>query len=129
MEEHMATGVQSDRRLPVPVLPDDLPGFLRVAADPNRLRILTLLTRGEWCVSDIEAVVGLPQNLVSHHLSMLKRAGLAHNRRDGKRIYYRIEPQTLGEHLGALRTLLDTRQPAAVSPTARASADRKSMRG
>jgi ArsR family transcriptional regulator len=124
----MVSGVQADRRFPVPSLPDDLAGFLRVAADPNRLRILALLARGEWCVSDIEAAVGLPQNLVSHHLSMLKRAGLAYNRREGKRIYYRIEPQTLGEHLGALRVLLDTRQPSAVSSPGRARADRTPMR-
>jgi ArsR family transcriptional regulator len=123
----VVSGGQSDRQLLVPSLPDDLLGFLRVAADPNRLRILTLLARGEWCVSDIEAAVDLPQNLVSHHLSMLKRAGLAHSRRSGKRIYYRIEPQTLGEHLGALRTLLDTRQPAVVSSSGRARSDRKSM--
>ena len=124
----MVSEVHSDRRLPIPSLPDDLAGFLRVAADPNRLRILALLARGEWCVSDIEAAVGLPQNLVSHHLSMLKRAGLANNRRDGKRIYYRIEPQTLGEHLGALRALLDTRQPSVVSPSARARVHRTPMR-
>ncbi len=93
-----------------PLLPEGLPAFLKLVAEPNRLRMLALLTRGELCVCDIEAAVGLPQNLVSHHLSVLRRAGLVLDRREGKWVYYRIELQTLGEHLGALSLLLNTRQ-------------------
>jgi len=93
-----------------PLLPEGLPAFLKLVAEPNRLRILALLTRGELCVCDIEAAVRLPQNLVSHHLSVLRREGLVLDRREGKWVYYRIEPQTLGEHLGALGLLLNTRQ-------------------
>ncbi len=96
-----------------PLLPEGLPAFLKLVAEPNRLRILALLTRGELCVCDIEAAVGLPQNLVSHHLSVLRRAGLVLDRREGKWVYYRIEPQTLGERLGTLGLLLNTRQAQA----------------
>ena len=97
---------------PVPALsvPPDLPAFLKLVADPNRLRIMALLAHGERCVCDLEGALGLPQNLVSHHLSVLKRHGLVLDRRDGKWVYYRVEPQTLGEQLGALNTLLDTRR-------------------
>ena len=58
------------RRPPAPgvVLPEGLPAFLKLLAEPNRLRILMLLARGEQCVCDIEAALDLPQNLVSHHL-------------------------------------------------------------
>jgi ArsR family transcriptional regulator len=93
-------------------VPGDLPIFLKLLAEPNRLRILILLTQGELCVCDIEAALGLQQNLVSHHLQALKRAGLLRDRREGKWIYYRIEPQTLGERLGALSAVLDTRLAA-----------------
>lgn len=99
----------------VPRVPEGLPRFLKLVAEPNRLRLLALLAHGEHCVCDLEAALGLPQNLVSHHLSALKREGLVRDRRAGKWVYYRIEPQTLGEHLGGLTVLLDTRdagQPA-----------------
>jgi len=94
-------------RDPAPHLPDGLPAFLKLVADPNRLRILAVLVRGERCVCDIEVAVGLPQNLVSHHLSVLKREGLVIDRRAGKWVYYRVEPQTLGVRLEALTALLD----------------------
>src|SRR5881275_1113213 len=90
-----------------PEISDGLTAFLKLVADPNRLRILAVLVRGERCVCDIEAAVGLPQNLVSHHLSVLKREGLVIDRREGKWVYYRVEPQTLGARLEALTAVLD----------------------
>jgi DNA-binding transcriptional ArsR family regulator len=92
---------------PAPPLPHGVTSFLKLVADPNRLRILAVLVRGERCVCDIEAAVRLPQNLVSHHLSVLKREGLVLDRREGRWVYYRIEPQTLGTRLKALVALLD----------------------
>src|SRR5665213_2786214 len=99
------------RQVPNPALlvPEGLARFLKLLAEPNRLRILTLLAAGEQCVCDIETALAMPQNLVSHHLAGLKRAGLIVGRREGTWVYYRIEPQTLGEYLGALNTMLDTR--------------------
>jgi DNA-binding transcriptional ArsR family regulator len=45
---------------------------------------------GERCVSDILEIVGGSQANVSKHLSVLKRAGLVDNRRDGLNVFYRI---------------------------------------
>src|SRR5437764_5534920 len=90
-----------------PEISDGLTAFLKLVADPNRLRILAVLVRGERCVCEIEAAVRLPQNLVSHHLSVLKREGLLLDRRAGRWVYYRIEPQALGARLKALAALLD----------------------
>ena len=91
-----------------PPLPAGLPTFLKLIADPNRLRILALLTRGERCVCDIETPLDLPQNLTSHHLAALKRAGLVRDRRDGKWVYYSLDADALDHHLGVLCALLDT---------------------
>ncbi len=91
-----------------PALPEGLPAFLKLIADPNRLRILTLLARGERCVCDIETPLDLPQNLTSHHLAALKRAGLVRDRRDGKWVYYSLDPDALDHQLGVLCALLDT---------------------
>src|SRR5579883_2745174 len=90
-----------------PMLPEGLPAFLKLVADPTRLRILAVLTRGDRCVCDVEAALDLPQNLVSHHLAALKRAGIALDRRQGKWVYYRVDPQALTARLGALTAFLD----------------------
>jgi len=94
---------------PAPPLPAGLPAFLKLIADSNRLRILALLVRGERCVCDIETPLDLPQNLTSHHLAVLKRAGLVRDRREGKWVYYSLDANVLDDHLGVLSMLLDTR--------------------
>ena len=66
--------------------------FFKALADPNRLRILRILVNGERCVSDICATLkNLSQPSVSHHLGVLKQAGLVQDRRDGKEIYYSVQ--------------------------------------
>ncbi len=62
----------------------------KAAADPCRLRILKLLKEGELCVCEIMTALKKPQSSTSHHLSILKEAGLVKERRDGKWSYYRL---------------------------------------
>ena len=64
--------------------------LFKAFADRTRLRILRLLSGGELCVCDLEAVLRLPQPTVSRHLSTLKRAGLVADRRDGVWRRYRL---------------------------------------
>lgn len=59
-------------------------------SDATRLRILLLLCHCEECVSNIAAAVEMSDPAVSHHLKVLKKAGLIVNRRDGKEIYYKL---------------------------------------
>lgn len=73
---------------------------MKALGEPHRLRIFTLLQAGERCVCDIEAGMRLPQNLVSHHLRILREAGLVEFRKDGRWSYYCINRETLaGFHL------------------------------
>src|SRR5437870_13777743 len=63
----------------------------RALADPTRLGLAASLREGgELCVCDLAWISGRPQNLVSHHLRALKRAGLAASRRDGKIVFYSL---------------------------------------
>jgi ArsR family transcriptional regulator, lead/cadmium/zinc/bismuth-responsive transcriptional repressor len=65
----------------------------RALGDPTRLRVASALAVGsELCVCDLAWVCGLAQNLVSHHLRLLRTAGLASSRRDGKLVMYRLTP-------------------------------------
>lgn len=64
---------------------------------PARLQILELLSEGETCVCHIQAVLGQRQAYVSQQLMALRQAGLVESRKEGLRVYYRIDcPQLTG---------------------------------
>ena len=63
----------------------------KALGDPVRLRIATALQSGdELCVCDLAWVCGASQNLVSHHVRVLRSAGLSASRREGKLVMYRL---------------------------------------
>lgn len=64
--------------------------ILKLLAEENRLKILCILRGGEHCACQIIKHLGLPQNLVSHHLNKLKRAELIEGRKDGIWIHYSL---------------------------------------
>jgi ArsR family transcriptional regulator len=68
---------------------------LRVVADPVRLRILGLLTHESLCVCHLQAELAVGQTLVSHHLRVLRQAGLVATERSGRFTYYRLHPGAL----------------------------------
>lgn len=80
--------------------------FLRTIGDENRLRILCLLQEGERCVCEIWQYLGLPQNLTSHHLSVLKEHGLIRARRDGLKVFYSVDPKIMNVHFLSLTRFL-----------------------
>jgi ArsR family transcriptional regulator len=82
---------------------------LRLLADPTRLRILECLMGGLQCNCTIRESLGLPMNLISHHLKLLKEAGLVRAERDpsdARWIYYEIDPQALASLCEALSAAL-----------------------
>ncbi|WP_027483050.1 ArsR/SmtB family transcription factor [Deinococcus pimensis] len=96
---------------------------LRSLADPTRRAILEHLLRdGELNVTALTARAGVSQAAVSKHLSVLKHAGLVHDRPQGRTVHYTANPQGLAplidwiqhystfwqDRLHALEHLLDT---------------------
>lgn len=75
----------------------DLERYFKGLADVNRLRILNLLMRGELCGCDIQYVLEASQPNVSRHLQYLRNSGLVLDRRDGYRIFYRLDRPHLGQ--------------------------------
>ena len=70
---------------------------LRAVADPHRLTILATLARAsdDVCVCDFTAGLPLNQPTVSHHLKILRDAGLVLSERRGTWVYYRLAPDAL----------------------------------
>lgn len=79
-----------------------------VLADPTRLRLLSLISAaGEACAAcDLVEPLGVSQPTVSHHLKVLRQAGLVDSEKQGRWVYYRPIP----ERLGILSRALTTRQ-------------------
>jgi DNA-binding transcriptional ArsR family regulator len=67
--------------------------LFRALADPSRRAILERLSRGEAAVKDLTARFNISQPAVSQHLAALRKAGLVTERRDGRLVYYRVQPK------------------------------------
>jgi ArsR family transcriptional regulator len=67
----------------------------RALGEETRLRILELLVGGEAPVSDLTVRLGIGQSLMSHHLRILRDAGLVTDRREGRWIHYSIAAPAL----------------------------------
>ena len=78
-----------------------------VLAHPVRLQLLDVLSRnaGRVCVCDLEASVPVKQPTVSHHLRLLREAGLVQSEKVGVWVYYRVDRGRLGQ----LRTRVENR--------------------
>jgi len=71
--------------------------MLKAVAEENRFKIIKLLSKKSLCVCEIEKELKIPQNLVSHHLSVLKKAGLIEDCRCGKNNYYTLNKKSLNK--------------------------------
>jgi ArsR family transcriptional regulator len=85
--------------------PKQLATTFKALSDPNRLKIIRCLARSEKCVCHIFECLKLPQSLTSHHLAVLKKAGLIQSRRTGKFIHYSLNTKKLAELNKALKEL------------------------
>jgi ArsR family transcriptional regulator len=89
--------------------------MLRAVADPTRRRILQALKEKGGCslphevglcASDIEMRIQLSQPTISHHMSVLKKAGLVEAKKEGLWVWYRRNETTLRELAKTMRETL-----------------------
>lgn len=66
----------------------------KALSDPNRVRILLSLRRGELCVCQITELLDLATSTISKHLSILNQAGLILSRKTERWVYYRLPDRT-----------------------------------
>jgi ArsR family transcriptional regulator len=69
-------------------------------SDETRLQILELLAAGEQCVCDLTDALRTGQSRLSFHLKTLKEAGLLTDRREGRWVYYALNPDAVEELKG-----------------------------
>src|SRR2546421_2222031 len=82
--------------------------FLRLIADPTRLRLLLLLEQEELSVAELQEILGMGQSRISSHLAQLKRAGAVIDRRAGKNVYYGLKSFSRNGARGRVQELVQT---------------------
>jgi ArsR family transcriptional regulator, arsenate/arsenite/antimonite-responsive transcriptional repressor len=90
---------------------EELASLFKAIGDPVRLRLLSLIAchdDGEACVCDLTSAFDLSAPTISHHLKVLKQAGLIDSERRGTWVYYWINPSVLAR----LSAILSSRQGA-----------------
>ncbi|MFU8888307.1 MAG: ArsR/SmtB family transcription factor [Trueperaceae bacterium] len=108
--------------------PDAALPQLRALADPTRLRIVALLGAGPRCVCSLQEEVDAAANLLSHHLRVLREAGLIEGSRRGRWIDYRLLPEALGAIERLLAGLHEGGPAACCATAARPAARRPAAR-
>lgn len=89
---------------------DELGLALRALADPARLQIVLMLRRRELCNCHLIERLGLTQGTISHHMGVLKRAGLVcerHDEKDARWSYYSLNRETIGKISAAFAGIAD----------------------
>src|SRR5262245_14331136 len=91
--------------------------LFRLLGDKARLRLLRVLARDRFNVTELTGILGLAQSGVSRHLGLLKDAGLVSEERDGAFSYYQLAPSVREARSGPLWPLLESQfaDPAATS--------------
>jgi ArsR family transcriptional regulator len=69
---------------------------LRALSDPTRLRIVALLEKDELSVNELQEITRLGQSRISTHLGLLSDCALVQSRREGKRTFYKLNPEAEG---------------------------------
>ena len=107
--------MMGEPKLDTDVVPEEILSCMKACADPNRLRIFNLLLQGESCNAFLNEALGLAPNLLSHHLRVLREAGLIRDRRDSvdaRWIYYSVDERGLQRWYRWLTSFFDPAQLA-----------------
>lgn len=69
--------------------------LFQALSDETRLRVIDMLASGEKCVCDLQDALGAAQSRLSFHLKVLREAGLANDRKQGRWNFYSLKPEVL----------------------------------
>lgn len=95
---------------------DELAAQLKVMAEPRRLHILQTLMDGYQCNCELGDVLKMPPNLISHHLRVLREAGLIlmeRDQQDARWVYYSINVEAMARLSAQFGLFFD---PARIKP-------------
>lgn len=109
---------------------DELLAVMKALSDGSRLRTVMALRSGELCVCQLTELLRLAPSTVSRHMAVLRHAGLARGRREGRWIYYGLAEEGRSPCVEALlKTVFEqlSEDPAIAEDVGRAREIRKTM--
>jgi len=92
--------------------------WFHALADETRLRIIESLADGEQCVCDLTGALDAGQSRLSFHLKTLKEVGILKDRRQGRWVYYSLNPDAIEALEGLIGELLGSGRAAPARPRA-----------
>jgi ArsR family transcriptional regulator, lead/cadmium/zinc/bismuth-responsive transcriptional repressor len=95
---HPAAVMRARRDLGNAPAADEVAAVFAILGDPTRIRVLTALSGGELCVTDLAAATNVNRTTISHQLRVLRAQRLVRRRREGKVMYYALDD----DHVTAL---------------------------
>jgi|GEM_PF-6344149 DNA-binding transcriptional ArsR family regulator len=80
----------------------ELVEFMKILAEPNRLRIIHYLyLKTEYCVTELAALIGITQPAASQHLKLLRQSGVLSARKSGRMILYSLDSDSISRRYGS----------------------------
>ncbi|HOV80469.1 MAG TPA: metalloregulator ArsR/SmtB family transcription factor [Bacillota bacterium] len=80
---------------------------IKALSDPQRIKILKLLARREMGACEVINALGLAQPTVSHHLKMLRQAGLVNSEKQGKMVFFTLNGEGLKDFSNQMASFLN----------------------
>lgn len=80
--------------------------LLKAIYEPNRLKIICLLSKSKLCECEIINCLRLRQNLISHHLNVLEKAKLIKSKKEGRKIFYSLNIREINKLRNFLNKIL-----------------------
>ncbi len=82
---------------------------LKAMAHPTRLYMLEVLAKEERCVCELNELIGADPSTISKHLTIMKLAGLVSDRKEGLKVYYRLEVPCIMNFVKCITQVISTR--------------------
>ncbi len=82
---------------------------LKAISHPTRLMIVEMLADGEKCVCELNESFDADHSTISKHLSVLKRAGVVSDRKEGLKVFYKLEVPCIVNFINCITSVIETR--------------------
>ena len=89
--------------------------ILKAMAHPSRLFIIDEISKGEKCVCELTSMIGADISTVSKHLSVLRKAGIVTDRKEGTTVYYRMRVECIMDFMNCIDNVMKSNAESSLS--------------
>ena len=82
---------------------------LKAMGHPTRLMIIEMLAGGERCVCELNKIIRADHSTISKHLSLLKKAGVVSDRKEGLKVFYKLEVPCIIKFMNCITSVIESR--------------------